>query len=272
MPTAHAKVDLLTEAMMDVRRTARWYWGKLKRVDRPLKFIVNGQSVTVQHSGSIANRNAISQCFEDHQYEIPETGVDYRLKVRDLYARIVRDGGIPLIIDAGANIGASALWFRAQYPEAMIVAIEPATDNLKWLRVNCAGARFDIRGAAIGPEDGETTLTDPGAGADSYRTGGSGLPGYTVPVVSVATILAQHPGTVPFILKADIEGAEQHLFRGDPAVLAQFPIIAVEPHDWMLPGEGTALSFFGFHTAAKRDFSYHSENIFSLDYAKLAER
>ncbi len=256
---------------MDVRRVARWYWGKLIGSGRPRHFTVSGRQVTVHHSGSIANRNAMTQCFIDRQYEVPTTGVNYRQKIRSHYDIIVAQGGTPLIIDAGANIGASALWFHATYPAAAIVAIEPAEDNLSLLRVNCIDAAFDIRAAALGPQDGETRLTDPGSGADGYRTSDEAGQGYTVPMVSVGSILRDRPAPefVPFILKIDIEGGETRLFDGDTAAIAQFPVIAIEPHDWMLPGEGTALGFFRFHFQNRRDFSYHMENIFSIAYASL---
>ena len=234
-------------------------------------FTIGNQRVTIHHAGSVANRNVITQCFVDQQYEILETGVNYRLVVRSYYGRIVAQGGTPLITDAGADIGAAALWFRATYPKTMIVAVEPAADNFKRLRVNCTGPGFDTKEAAFGPLDGQTIMTDPGASADFYWTGVEGSLGYTVPVISVATILRQYPGVVPFILKIDIEGGEKRLLDGDTTALAEFPLVAVEPHDWMLPGQGTALGCFKFHTEAKRDFCYHRENVFSLDYVKLVE-
>lgn len=47
-----------------------------------------------------------------------------------LYQEILDSGRQPLIIDCGANIGCSALWFSARYPKSHIFAIEPAPDNL----------------------------------------------------------------------------------------------------------------------------------------------
>jgi FkbM family methyltransferase len=42
----------------------------------------------------------------------------------------------PNIIDAGANIGCSALYFSAQFPMAQIAVLEPFSDNFKLLKRN----------------------------------------------------------------------------------------------------------------------------------------
>src|SRR5438105_14608471 len=46
------------------------------------------------------------------------------------YHAILNQGRIPIIIDAGANIGLSALWFNGRYPQAIIYAIEPDDANM----------------------------------------------------------------------------------------------------------------------------------------------
>ena len=54
------------------------------------------------------------------------------------YEEIVSGGGRPLIIDCGANIGLSAIWFSSRYPKAEIVAVEPHDGNLAIMRRNLA--------------------------------------------------------------------------------------------------------------------------------------
>ena len=54
------------------------------------------------------------------------------------YEEIVSGGGRPLIIDCGANIGLSAIWFLSRYPKAEIVAVEPDDGNLAIMRRNLA--------------------------------------------------------------------------------------------------------------------------------------
>lgn len=232
----------------------------------------NGQAFSIAHRGTGADLGAIAQCFDQQQYEIPPARAGYREKADAYYGALLAAGRIPLILDCGANIGASALWFHARYPKAHIVAVEPARDNVALLRQNLAGHPIDARAAAIGATDGSTRLSDPGEGAWGYRTGEDAEGGYEVPLVAIATLLAETSldRFEPFLLKLDIEGAERTLFDADTSPAARFPVIAIEIHDWLFPGERTASGFFRFHAAAGRDFLFHAENVFSLDHPRLA--
>ena len=88
---------------------------------------------------------AIDQCFKQQQYNIP-TGI-HGGQIEGFYQEILAAGRQPLIIDCGSNIGASVAWFSARYPQAHIVAVEPAPDNFDLLRQNCAGLDVDLRQA-----------------------------------------------------------------------------------------------------------------------------
>lgn len=46
------------------------------------------------------------------------------------------DNPFPVIIDAGANIGLSVLYFKKMYPGSKIIAIEPMLENYKLLEMN----------------------------------------------------------------------------------------------------------------------------------------
>jgi hypothetical protein len=83
---------------------------------------------------------------------------------------------------------------------------------------------------------------------------------------SLGTLLASKPSTtyVPFLLKLDIEGAEKTLFDGDCSTIDQFPLVVMEPHDWLLPGQLTSHGFFRFHADACRELVVNHENIASI--------
>ena len=68
----------------------------------------------------------------------------------------------------------------------------------------------------------------------------------------------------------DVEGAEQFIFQGDIDVAQSFPMIIIEPHDFMIPGKATSSSFLKFHAEMKRDFLFWEENIFSIDTRIIA--
>lgn len=205
----------------------------------------------------------LDECFRERQYDLP--GGEQGQLAQELYQQILASGKKPLILDCGANIGASVLWFAARYPGASIVAIEPAPDNFDLLARNCKGLDAELRHAAIGAADGTAHLSIEGRAAYGYQTNFQG-DGLQVQVVSLRSILASFPASTytPFLLKVDIEGAEQHLFSADHGLLDRFPIILFEPHDSFFPGKGTSLEFFRFHAACRREFAMNRTTIASV--------
>src|SRR5205823_6224497 len=94
------------------------------------------------------------QTFVDRQYEL-SWPAELGERIRVQYERLLADGRRPLIVDAGANIGAASLWFARMFPDAIIAAVEPEPGNAAVLRRNIEG-RPNIRlfEAAIGGEPG----------------------------------------------------------------------------------------------------------------------
>lgn len=231
----------------------------------PVKLL--GRRIRLQHRRrSISDASAIQQCFTDAQYNMP-LGAHGRAH-QQLYDQIVASGKKPLIVDCGANIGASVAWFALRFPHAHIVAVEPAPDNCLLLRRNAAPFNVDVRQAGIAAEDGRAFLVNPTGEDMSYQVTfePSDL---EIPLLSIRTILAENSACVPFLLKVDIEGAEKFLFTGDLAPLAAFPVIILEPHDWMMPGRLISQEFFRFHVAYGRDFAMRHENVASIAIPSL---
>jgi len=254
-----------------LRRTIRPAVHLVRRIAHPnipphlqlTKITCKGRRVTLLHRRTFADFSVIRQCFRDCQYDLPNGA--HGIFLQDIHDQILASGRQPLIVDCGSNIGASVLWFLARYPRAHILAIEPEQDNFELLRQNCAGLDVDLRQAGVAGEDGFAHLTDPGQGSLAYRTIAAG-PGAELRMYSLTTLLATKPSTayVPFLLKLDIEGAEKSLFDGDCSAINQFPVIIMEPHDWLLPGQLTSHGFFRFHADACRELVINHENIASI--------
>jgi FkbM family methyltransferase len=229
-----------------------------------------GKTFNVFHRRIFQDVCVIQQSFDERQYDMPDR--EHRKYLDRLYQQIIDSGRQPLIIDCGSNIGASVLWFNARYPRAHIVAIEPAPDNLEILKRNIAGLDVDLIEGGISGSDGSAHLLTTGGGTYAYQTVQFG-DGVEIKMVSINTILSVKPESryVPFILKVDIEGSEHSLFSGDTSAFNRFPLILMEPHDWMLPGQLSSLPFFRFHTAAAREFTMKNEIIASIDVQGMAK-
>lgn len=204
--------------------------------------------------------------------------IDYMahaVALRAAYAQILAQQRTPLILDIGANIGLASVYFHQEYPEADIVAVEPAPTNVEMLRRNCAShPQITIREAGIAARPGRLSLTNPSGDADAFRTcRATAGDDATVQAVTVAELLDASlagAGRVPFIAKIDIEGFEQELFGSDTGWIEEFPMLIVELHDWMLPGRATSRNFLRCVSELDRDFLYAGENVFSFSNRLLA--
>ena len=98
---------------------------------RPFALDVPGfGSILVRRGDS--DYETVVQALGDREYAIGRESVQARMFKR--YGDILQSGHTPVVVDAGANIGAAALWFRSLHPEAAIVAVEPYLDNIAILK------------------------------------------------------------------------------------------------------------------------------------------
>ena len=228
------------------------------------KGVVNGGEFDFYFRGdSVADRGVIQQIFVNEDYRISHW-VQGRSLI-DYYLNKKNEGVIGLIVDAGANIGASSVYFSKSYPASVVLAIEPERSNSSLLRVNVDKLNVSVVDAAIGCECCTMFLQDPGQGDWAYRVGEVG--DLSVKVISPVEVmsLVKDQNTCPLIFKVDIEGGESNLFRDNFEWVDSFPLIIIELHDWMLPFQGTSRYFFKAITAYDFDFVYRGENIFCFN-------
>lgn len=181
----------------------------------------------------------IRQVFRAGEYDI-----DNPRQIRDWldrrYHEIISRGKVPVILDAGANIGVSALLFGKLFTDAMVVSVEPDPSNCGVLRRNLDKRKNHVvLEAAIGATSGYVQLTseDLGWAVQSERAEAG------VPVITVRDAINSIEDGEPFIVKVDIEGFEKDLFAENVDWLKDVAALFVEPHDWMLPGRGTSATF-----------------------------
>lgn len=183
-----------------------------------------------------ADAAVVSQVFSWHQYDLSR--FPQHAHITRAYRDIIDRGNRPLILDLGANNGASARWFAREYPHADIVAVEPDSGNARMCRLNTAGYPVEVLTAAIGSTPGRVSLDNPHAATLSYTTTRSS--DGSVPIVTIGQILAERPAHELFIVKIDIEGFEEDLFAANTDWARQTSVILIEPHDWKFPDRNTS--------------------------------
>jgi FkbM family methyltransferase len=184
-----------------------------------------------------ADAAAVSQVFSFLQYDTSQFPQHHQIERE--YRNILARGHRPLIVDLGANNGASARWFAKLYPQADIVAVEPDADNARMCRLNTQGYPVEVIQAAVGSEPGRVALDTSSASSVSFTTTRSA--DGDIRVVTVGEIVAERRADHElFIVKIDIEGFEEDLFSANTEWVSEAYVIMIEPHDQKFPEKATS--------------------------------
>jgi FkbM family methyltransferase len=166
--------------------------------------------------------------------------------VRETYNNALAAGETPFIVDCGANIGLSSLYFAKHLPEARIVGIEPARDNVEVARRNTGhNPLIEIVEAAIHDEAIPLEIANPEAEKFAYRVREARSPSpESVEGITIPALMQRYGARRNLIVKVDIEGGESALFRSNTAWLDHTDLLIAETHDWLFPGQGTSRTLF----------------------------
>jgi FkbM family methyltransferase len=159
------------------------------------------------------------------------------------------------IIDAGANIGLSALFFVKAYPDAQIAAIEAEKDNFELLRRNTRNyANIYPINAGLWFKSTTLEVTDENVGSTGFmvrETNPANPKGFRA--LTTQDILKMHNKSHIDIFKIDIEGAEKEILMENTSWIDKTRILIIELHDRKKPGCSQAF----FQAFSNRNFECH---------------
>jgi FkbM family methyltransferase len=142
------------------------------------------------------------------------------------------DTDTPLIIDGGANIGLSVIFFKKLYPKARVIAFEPDPKICKVLRNNLAFFGYDdvvLHEKALWTDEAARTFMSEGADGGRIAVNGD-----TKNIIKVKTMRLSEFITEPVdFLKLDIEGAEMEVLSECYEKLPLVKNIFVEYHSFL---------------------------------------
>lgn len=160
-----------------------------------------------------------------------DSAVFRQVFLQEHYASMPSDREVHTIVDCGANIGLSTLWFLWRYPSARVIAIEPDPSNFSLLAENVR-AHEDrvtlIHGALWSRTCRLELIVDRARGewATEVRECQTG----SIEGVSMPDLLSQVGVLDVDVLKVDIEGGEREMFRGDASWLSRVGTLMIELH------------------------------------------
>src|SRR6267142_5355934 len=144
------------------------------------------------------------------------------------------------VVDLGANIGLTSLYFANCYPGCRVVAVEPNPSTYDVLCANLselvkAGRCTTLKAAIWGSET--VLIADQPKNPEHYsafatrKTSGPVSFGDEISGMPLKQIMAEAGLERIDLLKVDVEGAEVELFKGDLEWLRSVKCIAIEFHE-----------------------------------------
>ena len=163
---------------------------------------------------------------------------------RKMYAPLCSLPDAKVIIDLGANIGDSAVYFAKAYPNAKIIAVECDDCNFQVLLNNVKRYSNVIPVKAAIWGNNKKLLIKSGQGENSICVCAAGREclANSVKGLTMHDLIKTFGIEKIDILKIDIEGAEKNLFEHDCSWLSIVQTIGIELHDSSV--NGCAFAFF----------------------------
>jgi FkbM family methyltransferase len=157
------------------------------------------------------------------------------------------------IIDAGANIGLSAIYFANKYPEAKVIALEPEPGNFEMLKMNVNSYPniYPLK-AALWPTSTQLHIISYGK-LDNFQVASNedletdeflkqkmiqlkGKIQFSCEAFTVEDLLMRFNINRIGIFKIDIEGSEKELFEQASKWIDRADLLVVELHERWKPG------------------------------------
>ena len=138
----------------------------------------------------------LKNIFDHKEYEMPLDGFDPKF-----------------IIDCGANVGYSTVYFANQYPGAKIVAVEPENTNFKMLTYNAHFyANIECLHSAIWNKATHIKVVPNNNTTDCMTTETKADDPQALRATTIEKIFKSSGADGIDLLKIDIEGAEKEVF------------------------------------------------------------
>jgi FkbM family methyltransferase len=269
MPSALFHIHGLTRAI-GLLATAQVLTRRVLGVRKPIPALVGrGDSMGAQ----IVLRPSESDLFVASQIFGWE---DYKLDARIIAAlqRTARhwtsEGIRPIILDGGANVGYSSIYFAEAYPNATVLAVEPDLETFRFLQINTKGLD-NVRcvHGALWCDDGGVDLHHAPEGSWATKSVAATTGTTRTPSYRIDQVTNQICNSRVLILKLDIEGAERQACASSPGIVASTPCVIVEPHDFLNSGAGALSAIYNAFAGKEVDTYIKGENLVFVDSVLL---
>lgn len=181
--------------------------------------------------------------FSKSQLHVRRNDSDLRvfkqIFIEEVYNFLPSNFKVEVIIDAGANVGYSAYWFKEKFPNSMVIAIEPESNNFSMLEKNVKNLHnvFTIK-KGVWNTNTKLTLSNPDNLSWAFVTTESTSNNimHEIDTITVNEILSKYDIKFIDIFKIDIEGSEMELFSANNEWIHKVKYFMIETHERLRPG------------------------------------
>ena len=170
------------------------------------------------HSISFYNRNELLHSVNE-------------IFINEIYKTSFPPGSSPVIIDCGANIGLSVIYFKTAYPNCTLIAYEPDQKNYDLLQANISSMQLgniQVRKEAVWTENKDLHFRSEGTTASRIDSSDSIQESELVNVRAIR--FREVLNSRVDMLKMDIEGAEYEVLKDIEDKLHLVEILFLEYH------------------------------------------
>jgi FkbM family methyltransferase len=191
------------------------------------------------------NKGNYDHTFVDGKiFQIRKNTTDYLVFKKvfiDMEYNFTFNHGIDYIIDAGANIGASAVYFALKFPAAKIIAIEPETNNFEQLKKNARSYPniIPVLGG-VWSETGAFKIKNEKGDSWNFMLEKSTDENSDKRLYTIEELINIYQFPRVDFLKIDIEGAESIVFEKNYQWLSMVKSLSIEFHDFIIPNSSNA--------------------------------
>lgn len=229
----------------------------LKSLPKPLLFILSKNNIPLnkQHI-KLKIKGYRHPLF--YRYNTSDQGIFYQIFLLEEYSCLNDLPEPKLIIDAGANVGFSSIYFLNKYPNAHIIAVEPDDENFKLCEKNLSFYSDRVSLIKSGIWSHQTGLTVCGdknnESAIQVKECQLGEKA-DIDAIDIDNLLNNSGFTSIDLLKMDIEGSESVVFfNKDAKWLTKVTNIVIELH-----GKECEQQFFNALSTYNYDLSQYGE-------------
>ena len=182
--------------------------------------------------------------------------------IKDQYDSHLLPKNPKVILDAGANIGLSSIYFAVRFPKSKIFALEPENSNYQILSKNTKSfENIILLKKALWSHSTDLHISNPSAEKWAFNFTESKLSTENLyEGISVEGFMTDYSINEIDILKLDVEGAEKDIFSKNIDWIPKVKLIIVELHDRIVPG--CSREFFASTSQYKFEEYRKGENFF----------